>query len=157
MRSDRVIGEATYNFWDIPRHRSEYIVPSALLSITLNTFSIDVQIDLQDPVKSRVSGKITLCLKVAAAVTFSAGPVSGLDLQSLYSIRQMTKIVESLSGEGSNKLSPVWLRFIKSLDTVASNAQKIGEVRKYLSPRLNSQVYMNDNSSIHQSRSPWER
>ena len=137
--------------------RSDLVPITYSLNTILNKLSIEVQIDLQDPVKSRVSGKITLCLKVAAAVTFSAGPVSGLDLQSLYSIRQMTKIVESLSGEGSNKLSPVWLRFIKSLDTVASNAQKIGEVRKYLSPRLNSQVYMNDNSSIHQSRSPWER
>ena len=130
MRSDHVMGEATYNFWDIPRHRSEHIVPSTLLSTIPNTFSIDVQINLQDPIKSRVSGKLTLCLKVAAAVTFSAGPVSSLDLESLYSMHQMTKIVESLSGEGSNKLSPVWLRFIKSLDTVASNAQKISEVRK---------------------------
>ena len=69
----------------------------------------------------------------------------------------MTKIVESLSSEGTNKLSPVWLRFIKYLDTVASNAQKISEVREYPSPRLNSQVDPNDNSFIHQSRSPWER
>ena len=61
----------------------------------------------------------------------------------------MKRIVESLSTEGSNKLSPAWLRFIKSLDTVASNAQKISEVRKYLSLHLDPQVDLNDNSSIH--------
>ena len=155
-----VIGEATYSFWDIPRHRSEHIVSDTLLSTILTRFSIDVQIDLQDPIKFRVSGKITLYLKVAATITFSAGPVPTLDLKSLYSIHQMTKIVELLLGKGSEelpRLPSVWRRFIKSLDTVASNAQKMSEVCKYLSSRLTAQVDLNDNSSIYRSKSPWER
>ena len=128
VRSDHVIGEAVYDFWNIPRHQSEYIFPSVLLSTVLNRSSIDVQIDLHDPLKSRVSAKITLCLKVAATVTFSVGPPA-LDLQSLYSLNQMTKIVESLSSEDCNKLSPAWVRFIHSLDIVVSNARKISEAR----------------------------
>ena len=100
------------------------------LSTVLNKLSIDVPIDLLDPVKSHVSTKITLCLKVAATVTFSAGPPPTLDLQSLYSLNQMTKIVESLSNKDANNLSPAWVRFIQSLDIVASNAGKISEVRK---------------------------
>ena len=131
MASDHIIGEAIRDFWDIPRHQSEHIVTtSALLSTILNQLSLDVQIDLRDPVKSRVSAKITLCLKVAATVTFSAGPRPILDLQSLYSLNQMTKIIESLSNEDSNKLSPAWVRFIQSLDIVASNVRKISDVRK---------------------------
>ena len=101
--------------------------------------SIDVLIDLHDDrTKSHVSAKITLCLKVAATVTFSAGPPPTLDLQSLYSLNQMTKIVESLSNKDSNKLklSPAWVRFIQSLNIVASNAQKISEVRKSAIPYL---------------------
>ena len=82
------------------------------LSTVLNKLSIDVLIDLHDDrAKSHVSAKITLCLKVAATVTFSAGPPPTLDLQSLYSLNQMTKIVESLSNKDSNKLrlSPTWV------------------------------------------------
>ena len=97
MRFDHIIGEAIRDFWDIPRHQSEHIVTSAPLSTGLNELSIDVPIDLHDdPVKSHVSAKVTLCLKVAATVTFSAGPPPTLDLQSLYSLNQMTKIIESL-------------------------------------------------------------
>ena len=75
-----------------------------LLSTVLNKLSIDVLIDLHDPVESHVSAKITLCLKVAATVTFkfSAGPPPTLDLQSLYSLNQMTKIIESLSNKDSD-------------------------------------------------------
>jgi len=40
----------------------------------------------------------------------------------------MTKIIESLSNKDSNKLSPAWVRFIQSLDIVASNARKISEL-----------------------------
>ena len=127
LRSDHIIGEAIRDFWDIPRHQSEHIV---ILSIILIKSSIDVQINLHDLVKSHVSAKITLCLKVAATVTFSAGPPT-LDLQSLYSLNQMTKIIESLSSEDSNKLSPAWVRFIQSLDIVVLNARKISEVRKF--------------------------
>ena len=131
MRSDHIIGEAIRDFWDIPRHQSEHIVISARLSTVLNKLSIDVPIDLHDdPLKSHVSAKITLCLKVAATVTFSAGPPPTLDLQSLYSLNQMTKIIESLSNEDSDKLSPAWVRFIQSLGIVASKAGKISEVRK---------------------------
>ena len=118
--------------------------------------SIDIQIDLHDPLKSRVSAKITLCLKVAATVTFSAGPPA-LDLQSLYSLNQMTKIVESLSSENCNKLSPAWVRFIHSFDIVVSNARKISEVRKLLSHIWGPRINLNDYSFIHLSRSPWER
>ena len=121
----------------------------------LNTPSLDQIIDLHDA-EQRVSGKITLCLTVAATVTFSAGPVHSLDLQSVYSLSQITKIIESLSGEEPDKFSPIWRRFIHSLGAVASTAQKIGEVRKHLSPCLNKWVDMNDDSSIHQFRSPWE-
>ena len=137
----------------------------------LNTPPSDQIIDLHDA-EQRVSGKITLCLTVAATVTFSAGPVHSvnrtrlivsqdcelhsLDLQSAYSLTQMTKIVESLSVEELDKFSPVWRRFIQSLDAVASIAQKISEVREHLSPRLNKWVDLNDDSSIHQFRSPWE-
>ena len=96
VRSDHIIGEAIRDFWDIPRHQSEHIVTSAPLSTVLNKLSIDIPIDLHDPVKSHVSAKVTLCLKVAATVTFSAGPPPTLDLQSLYSLNQMTKIIESL-------------------------------------------------------------
>ena len=116
------------NFGTFPGIRVSIFVPSTFLSTDRS--SIDIQIDLHDPVKPRVSGKITVRLTVAATITFSTGPVPSLDLQSLYSINQMTKIAESLSVKDSNKLSPTWLRFIKSLDTVASNAQKISEVRK---------------------------
>ena len=137
MRSDHIIGEAIRDFWDIPRHQSEYIVTSAPSSPVLNKLTIDVPINLHDPVKSHVlSAKVTLCLKVAATVTFSAGPPSTLDLQSLYSLNQMTKIVESLSDKDSNKLSPAWVRFIQSLDIVASNAGKISEVRRSAIPYL---------------------
>ena len=107
------------------------------LSTVLNKLSIDVPIDLHDPVKSNVlSAKITLYLKVAATVIFSAGPPPTLDLQleSLYSLNQMTKIIESLSNKDSNKLSPAWVRFIQSLNIVASNARKISEVRKSAIP-----------------------
>ena len=108
------------------------------LSTVLNKLSIDVLIDLHDdPAKSHISAKITLCLKVAATVTFSAGPPPPtLDLQSLYSLNQMTKIIESLSNKNSNKLSPAWVRFVQSLDIVASNAGKISEVRKSAIPYL---------------------
>ena len=133
MRSDHVIGEAIHDFWKIPRHQSEYIFPSTLLSTILNRSSIDAQIVLRDPLKSRVSAKITLRLKVAATVTLSVGPPA-LDLQSLYSLNQMTKIFESLSSEDCNKLSPAWVRFIHSLDIVVSNAQKISEVSKSAIP-----------------------
>ena len=107
------------------------------LSTVLNKLSIDVPIDLHDPVKSNVlSAKITLYLKVAATVTFSAGPPPTLDLRSLYSLNQMTKIIESLSNKDSNKLSPAWVRFIQSLDFVASITRKISEVRKSAIPYL---------------------
>ena len=49
------------------------------LSTVLNKLSIDVPIDLHDPVKSHVSAKVTLCLKVAATVTFSTGPPPSSD------------------------------------------------------------------------------
>ena len=105
------------------------------LNTVLNKVSIDVPINLHNPVKSHVlSAKITLCLKVAATVTFSAGPPPTLDLHSLYSLNQMTKIIESLSNKDSNKLSPAWVRFIQSLNIVASNARKISEVRKSAIP-----------------------
>ena len=136
MGSDHIVGEAIRDFWDIPRHQSEHIVTSALLTIILNKSSIDVQIDLHHPVTSYVSAKITLCLKVAATITFSAGPPPTLDLRSLYSLNQMTKIIESLLDEDSNKLSPAWVRFIQSLDIVASKARKISEVRKSTIPCL---------------------
>ena len=136
MRSDHIIGEAIRDFWDIPRHQSEHIVTSASMSTVLNKLSIDVPIDLHDPVESHVSATMTLHLKVAATVTFSAGPPPTLDLQSLYSLNQMTKIIESLSNKDSNKLSPAWVRFIQSLDIVASNARKISEVRKSAIPYL---------------------
>ena len=136
MGSDHIVGEAIRDFWDIPRHQSEHIVTSALLTIILNKSSIDVQIDLHHPVTSYVSAKITLCLKVAATITFSAGPPPTLDLRSLYSLNQMTKIIESLSNEGFNRLSPAWVRFIQSLDIVASKARKISEVRKSTIPCL---------------------
>ena len=109
------------------------IVTSVPLSTVLNKLSIDVLIDLHDdPVESHVSAKITLCLKFAPTVTFSAGPQAPptLNLQSLYSLNQMTKIVEPLSNKDSSKLSPAWVRFIQSLGIVASNARKISEVRK---------------------------
>ena len=133
MRSNHIIGEAVRDFWDIPRHLSELMILSQMppLSTILNNLLIDIPVDLHDPVKPHVlSAKITLCLKVAATVTFSAGPPLTLDLQSLYSLNQMTKIIESLSNKDSNKLSPAWVRFIQSLDIVASNAGKISEVRK---------------------------
>ena len=136
MGSDHIVGEAIRDFWDIPRHQSEHIVTSALLTIILNKSSIDVQIDLHHPVTSYVSAKITLCLKVAATITFSAGPPPTLDLRSLYSLNQMTKIIELLLDEDSNKLSPAWVRFIQSLDIVASKARKISEVRKSTIPCL---------------------
>ena len=136
MRSDHIIGEAIRDFWDLPRYQSECIFTSALLHTILNKSSVDVQIDLHDPVKSRVSATITLCLKVAATVTFSAGPPPTLDLQSLYSLNQMTKIIESLSIENSNRLSPAWVRFIQSLNIVVSKAGKISEVRKSAIPYL---------------------
>ena len=136
MRSDHIIGEAIRDFWDIPRHQSEHIVISVPSSTVLNKLSIDVLIDLHDPVKSHVSAKITLCLKVAAIVTFFAGPPPTLDLQSLYSLNQMTKIIESLSNKDSDKLSPAWVRFIQSLDIVASKAGRISEVRKSAIPYL---------------------
>ena len=106
------------------------------LNTVLNKLSIDVLIDLHDPVKSHVSARIALCLKVAATVTFSAGSPPTLDLQSLYSLNQMTKIIESLSNKDSNKLSPAWVRFIQSLNIVTSNAGKISEVRKCAIPYL---------------------
>ena len=117
-------------FGTFPGIRVSMLLQVPLLSTVLNKLSIDVPIDLHDPVKSHVSAKITLCLKVAATVTFSAGPPPTLDLQSLYSLNQMTKIIESLSNNDSDKLSPAWVRFIQSLDVVASNAGKISEVRK---------------------------
>ena len=123
-------------FGTFPGIRVSVIVTSAILTTILNKSSIDVQIDLHDPVKLHVSAKITLCLKVAATVTFSTGPPPTFDLQSLYSLNQMTKIIESLSNEDSNKLSPAWVRFIQSLDIVASNARKISEVRKSATPYL---------------------
>ena len=132
-RSNHVVGEATHDVWDIPRHDSEHLVQHTFLSTILNTPSLDQIIDLHDA-EQCVSGKITLCLTVAATVTFSAGPVHSLDLRSAYSLTQMTKIVESLSGEELDKFSPVWRRFIQSFGTVASMAQKISEVRKHLSP-----------------------
>jgi hypothetical protein len=74
---------------------SIFVTSAPPLSTVLNKLSIDVSIDLHDPVKSHVlSAKITLCLNVAATVTFSAGPPPTLDLQSLYSLNQMTKIIE---------------------------------------------------------------
>ena len=103
-------------------------IPSTLLSTILNRTSIDALIVLKDPLE-RVSAKITLCLKVAPTVTLPVGPPA-LDLQSLYSLNQMTKVVKSLPSEDLNKLSPAWVRFIKSLNIVVSNAQKISEVRK---------------------------
>ena len=107
------------------------------MSTVLNKLSIDVLINLHNPVKTHVlSAKITLCLKVAATVTFSTGPPPTLDLQSLYSLNQMTKIIESLSNKDSDKLSPAWVRFIQSLDIVASNTGKISEVRKFAIPYL---------------------
>ena len=136
MRSDHIIGEAIRDFWDIPRHQSEHIVTSAPLSTVLNKLSIDVRIDLHDPIKSYVSAKITLRLNVAATVTFSAGPPPTLDLQTLYSLNQMTKIIKSLSNKDSDKLSPAWVRFIQYLDIVTSNAGKISEVRKSAIPYL---------------------
>ena len=151
MRSDHIVGEAIRDFWDIPRHQSEHIITSAPLSTVLNKLSIDVSIDLHDPVKSHVSARIILCLKVAATVTFSAGPPPTLDLQSLYSLNQMTKIVESLSNKDSSKLSPAWVRFIQSLDIVASNAGKISEV-DLLSHIWGARIDLNNNSFIHQSR-----
>ena len=157
MRSDHIIGEAIRDFWDIPRNESEHIVTSTVLSTILNRSSIDVQIDLHDPDKSHVSAKITLCLKVAASVTFSAGPPPTLDLQSLYSLNQMTKIIESVSNEDSNKLSPAWVRFLQSLNIVVSNARKISEVRNLLSHVWAARIDLNDNSFIHLSRLPWER
>ena len=102
------------------------------LRAILNTSSLDQIIDLYNA-EQRVSGKLTICLTVAATVTFSAGPIHSLDLQSAYSLIQMTKIVESLSGEESDKFSPAWRRFIQSLGTVASTAQKISEVHKHFS------------------------
>ena len=109
------------------------------MSTVLNKLSIDVPIDLHDPIKSHVlSTKITLCLKVAATVTFSAGPPT-LDLQSSYFLNQMTKNIESLSNKDCNKLSPAWVRFIQSLNIVASNAGKISEVRK---PAIISEVHV---------------
>ena len=118
---------------------TEHIDTGVPLSIVLSKLSIDVPIDLHDPVKTHIlSAKITLCLKVAATVTFFAGPPPTLDLQSLYSLNQMTKIVESLSNKDSNKLrlSPAWVRFIQSLNIVASNSGKISEVRKSTIPYL---------------------
>ena len=138
MRSDHIIGEAIRDFWDIPRRQSEHIDTSAPLSTVLNNLLIDVSIDLHDdPVKSHVSAKITLCLKVVPTVTFSADPPPTLDLQSLYSRNQMTKIAESLSNNDSNtKLSSAWVRFIQSLNIVALNAGKLSEVRKSAIPYL---------------------
>ena len=134
-RSNHVVGEAAHDVWDIPRHDSELLVQHTFLSTVLNTPSLDQIIVLHDP-EQRVSGKITLCLTVAATVTFSAGPVHSLDLQSSYSLSQMTKIVGSLSCKELDRFPPVWRRFIQSLGTVTSTAQKISEVRKPLSVRL---------------------
>ena len=131
MRSDHVVGEATHDVWDIPRHDSELLVHHTFLRTILNTPSLDQIIDLHDA-DQRVAGKITLCLTVAATVTFSTGPVHSLDLQSAYALTQMTTIVESLSGEELDKFSPVWRRFIQSLGIVASTAQKISEVRQHM-------------------------
>ena len=118
-------------FWDIPRHQSENIIISTLLTTILNKLSTDIPIDLHDlGVKLHVSAKITLCLKVTATVTFPVGPPPILDLQSSYSLNQMTKIIESLSDGDSNKLSPAWVQFIQSLDIVTSNTQKISKVHK---------------------------
>ena len=50
------------------------ILLQASLSIVLNKLSIVATTDLHDLVKSHVSAKIIQCLKVAATVTFSAGP-----------------------------------------------------------------------------------
>ena len=137
MRSDHIIGEAIRDFWDIPRHQSEHIVPSTILSVILNRSSTDEQIDLHvpsNPPKSCASGKITLYLLAAAAtVASSTGPVPTSDLQSLHSVNQMTKTVKSLSAKDSAKLSPAWIRFIKFVDRVLSKAQKICEVLKCLS------------------------
>ena len=146
-------------FGTFPGIRVSILLRLPPLSIVLNRLSIDVPIDLHDPVKSHISAKITLCLKVAATVTFSAGPPPILDLQSLYSLNQMTKIFESLSNKDSNKLrlSPAWVRFLQSLNIVASNAGKISEVRKSAIPYLGSRIDLKNNSFIHQSRRPWER
>ena len=80
-----------------------------------------------------------------ATVTFSAGPVQSLDLpvqspdlQSAYSVTQMTRKIELSSGEELDKFPPVWRRFIQSLGIVASKAQKIGEVRRHLSACLDT-------------------
>ena len=124
-------------FGTFPGIRVSILLQVPPLSTVLNKLSIDVPIDLHDdPAKSHVSAKITLCLKVAATVTFSAGPPPTLDLQSLYSLNQMTKIIETLSNKDSDKLSPAWVRFIQYLNIVASNAGKISEVRKSAIPYL---------------------
>jgi hypothetical protein len=144
-------------FGTFPGIRVSILLQVSPLSTVLNQLLIDVPIDLHDPVKPHVlSAKITLCLKVAATVTFSAGPPPTLDLQSLYSFNQMKKIVESLSSD-SDKLSPAWVRLIKSLDIVASNARKISEVRKFPCHIWGARIDLNNNSFIYQSRWPWER
>lgn len=126
---------------------------------SLNTIITDIEIKLYDPTNSAQKrtaiASVMLHLKVALSVTFNVGNDAEMDFRSLACLKQMEKIVGSISADKFKQLPPAWIRLFSSLDTFSSLAQKVAEVRRFAKSDITESDKLSC-SLTHERKLQWE-
>ncbi|PPQ93771.1 hypothetical protein CVT25_008150 [Psilocybe cyanescens] len=111
--NDHIVGEASFKALKLERNK-------------------DIEVELYDPTRSdrkkTVSTYVKLRLTVALSVTFNVGSDAEMDLRSSSYLKQMERIVGSISSDKFKQLSPAWIRLFSSLTTFSAIAQKVAEL-----------------------------